>query len=87
MSSHDDEMIKKQQEADLGHPEDHPAEDLPVHADGALHARIERLDASVDADGFLSDQYDAKELDRANSEQARRRAVEKARSQEPSRRR
>ena len=87
MSSHDDDMIKKQQEADLGHPEEHPEEELPEHADGALHARIERLDASIDADGFLSDQYDAEELDRANSEQARKRAVEKARSQEPSRRR
>lgn len=83
MSSHDDDMIKKQQEADLGHPQDH----LPDHADGAVHAKIERLDASVDADGFLSDQYDAEEVDRANSEQARKRALDKARSQEPSGRR
>ena len=83
VSNPDDDMMKKQQEADLGHPQDHP---LPAHADGAVHAKIERLDASVDADGFLSSQYDATELDTANSEQARKRAIEKAKSQASQRR-
>lgn len=43
----DSDVVKHQQEADLGHKED-----IPVKG-GAVEGPIERLDKSVDADGLL----------------------------------
>ena len=48
----EDDTIKHQQNLDLGKPDN---DDAPPKIDGSVKGPIERLDKSVDADGFLHD--------------------------------